>query len=119
MRHSASDTPIRNCMCARAACSQLHVGDLAQGALRVCASRVSVPRAASQPEHPCHHCALQAQRAELDALLLRQRTAEAQRQRQRAERQAELARMQLELATQHMAACEPGRCSSVPRWAVH
>ena len=48
---------------------------------------------------------LQAQRAEMDALLLRQAATEEERQRQRRERQAELERIQLAFAAQHMAAC--------------
>ena len=47
----------------------------------------------------------QAQRAELDALLIRQAAAAAERERQRRERGDELARCQLNCARQHLAAC--------------
>ena len=48
----------------------------------------------------------QVQRAQLDALLLRQRAAEAERERHRAERDAQLAALEAALARQHMAARE-------------
>lgn len=66
-------------------------------------------RARSAPLRPTDHPApcLQAQRAELVALLLRQQAAAAERERQRLEREEELRRVQLELATHHLAACAP------------
>lgn len=51
------------------------------------------------------HACVQAQRAGLDALLIRQAAAAAGRERQRRERDAELARIQLDCARQHLAAC--------------
>lgn len=50
----------------------------------------------------------QIQRGELDALLIRQAAAAAERERLRLEREAQLQDIQLEFATQHMAACELG-----------
>ena len=79
-------------------------GDLAPARVR--------PRARSAPLRPADRPAAatscpQAQRAQLAALLLRQQAAAAERQRHRVEREGELRRVQLELATHHMAACAP------------
>ena len=58
----------------------------------------------------CPLASLQAQRAELDALLARQAAAAAARERLRQERAEELRCIQLAYARQHMAACEHLGC---------